>query len=470
MTTALPGAPGTGGRGPDRLPQPRCAEDTPLAWRIASLGILLGAGLVGRAAGHSRMAWAALVPLVGSVAWGTLRIGRASHRVSTASMTAHPSLGDLPEVTVVIPARDEVEVVTQLIGDLARQDHRAADGSPRFEIVVVDDRSIDGTGRAVERHADAVGLGSITRVVRREGRSIADGKGAALADMPPEQCREVIIVLDADARIKDDFLRRAAAHIAGGIPAVQARRRVLGAEARRLARLQADEQTLDGAIQRGRWETGGCSEFRGNGMVIRRDVIVVAGGWPAGPLTEDLDLSDRIAAMSGLGIPWVSGLEVWESPVERLGDLWVQRLRWAEGSIRRYLERGPAVLASRRLSRTARLDFAFYGGQLLVPPFLAGLVAGAAVDRRADLVAITLGSYGVGGLALAYQALGHETTPAGSPLERRTRVLRAGAVTLFESLWILVVPAALLRLATRCGPLRFIKTPHHAQPWMVPGA
>ncbi len=443
---------------------PACAAHTPISWRIASLGILLGGALVGRTVGRSPLVWGAVAQLPVIVAAGAIRAGRA-RRHGQSVPGAQPGSTGSPDVTVLISARDEANVVAEVIGDLACQDYRDAQGVPRFEVIVIDDRSTDGTGAAVRREADALGIGFITRIVRRDNLDLTDGKGAALAAVPPEMCREAIVVLDADARVAPSFLRLAASHLTDRMPAVQARRRVLGATARRLARLQADEQVVDGTVQARRWAAGGCSEFRGNGMVIRRDALIGAGGWQPGPLTEDLDLSSRLAATSGRSVGWPLDLEVWESPVERLRDLWAQRLRWAEGSIRRYLEHGPSVMRSGVLSRSERLDFAIYGGQLLAPPFTVGLVAGAMVDRRAAGPAIILGASGIAVLALSYDALHAETSPTGDPLDRRTRTSRALAVAAFESLWIPVVPVALWRLATRRGPLRFAKMPHRSLPF-----
>ena len=60
------------------------------------------------------------------------------------------------------------------------------------------------------------------------------------------------------------------------------------------------------------------------------------------------------------------------------GGLWRQRLRWAEGGLRRIFEHGPAVLASPHLRPAAKLDFAAYAGQVAVPPVILGTLAGAA--------------------------------------------------------------------------------------------
>ena len=61
-----------------------------------------------------------------------------------------PSLERWPPVVAVIPARDEAEVIAASIGSLLAQDY-AGD----FHIVLVDDQSSDGTGRAAKACAAA---------------------------------------------------------------------------------------------------------------------------------------------------------------------------------------------------------------------------------------------------------------------------------------------------------------------------
>lgn len=466
----------------------RGSGHTPLTWRIAALAILFGGGLAGRSACRSKVGRRIVAAHLGILGCWTLFVARTGRdttasvrRIHAPGQTERPrsdglarsvgpaAPGNLPELTVLVPARDEAAVIGDLICDLAAQDHRDRLGSPRFEVVVVDDRSIDGTGDVVRRQASMLGLGSVARVVRREGPLVPDGKGAALASVPLDRCREVIVVLDADARIEPDFLRIAASHVASGPPAVQARRRVSGAHASLFAGLQADEQTVDARIQRGRWLSGGCSEFRGNAMVIRRDELESVGGWRSVCLTEDLDLSSRLAAAMGRVVAWPSDLEVWETPVVGWSGLGAQRLRWAEGSIRRYLQVGPNVVRSHALPWRARLDFAIHGGQLLVPALAAGIVAAAIADRRPGRAICVLGPVGIGGIWLAYDSLGADVDPGGCEIDRRTRIGRAAGLAAFEGLWFLVVPVALWRLATRRGGLRYAKTTHRRpRPLSIP--
>jgi 1,2-diacylglycerol 3-beta-glucosyltransferase len=367
----------------------------------------------------------------------------------------------MPTFSVVVGARDEAAVLGRLVADVARQDYRMADGSPRFELIVVDDRSIDGTAEAVKATALQHGIDAVTRVVARRGDGLPDGKGAALTAAQPDACAgDVVLVLDADARLDPCFLRRAAGYFAAGANAVTARRRILDAETGWLAGAQADEQTLDGELNRGRWAMGGCSEFRGNGIMVRRELLAAVGGWHASALTEDIDLSSRIAAAAGERVAWALDVEVWEEPVATFRSLWRQRLRWAEGAFRRAFEHGPSVVTSPRLPLSARLDFVAYIGQLAVPPIVLGAAAAAVVTgRKRSLLSIAAGYLGISAL-LGWDSLRWERLPDGRALELPERLRRTGRVTLFNGLWLLVVPRALLDLAMSRGPVVYAKMEH----------
>lgn len=442
-------APGTGAR-------------TPLGWRIAAVGTLgvgLAAGAAASAGGGAR--WL-VVASIGIVVAGLAPVLAASRRPPIPPDPA-PLDADAPPptITVLVAGRDEVRVMPSLVADIAAQDHRDPDGTPRFELVVIDDRSIDGTAVVVTEAARRHRIDAVTRVVRREGAGLPDGKGAALTAVQPDACRgDVVLVLDADARIGPGFLSRLAAYVAAGADAVTARRRILQADRSWLAGAQADEQTQDGELQRGRWASGGCSEFRGNGIAIRRSLLAEVGGWRAEALTEDIDLSSRIAAQAGVTVAWAIDLEAWEEPVATWAGLWRQRLRWSEGAIRRLFEHGGPVVRSPRLSARARLDFAAYGAQLLAPPLIIGAAAGAVATGGTIAAMALVGTYLAAGGILAFDALRWEAGPAGRPLPIVERATRSVRVALFSAVWLGAVPGALWRLATRRGAVLYDKMPH----------
>jgi cellulose synthase/poly-beta-1,6-N-acetylglucosamine synthase-like glycosyltransferase len=426
--------------------------------------VLVGGFATGLVLGSRR--FGRLVPLAaaGVAAAVAVPIAAATRKPPITPERAAQSLAEAPDpptFSIVVGARDEAAVLRQLVEDVAAQDYRMPGGQPRFELIVVDDRSVDDSGEVVMSAAREFGIENVTRVVRREGEGLADGKGAALTAAQPEICRgDVVLVLDADARIEPFFLTRAAGYFAAGARAVTARRRIIDAESGWLAGAQADEQTLDGELNRGRWAMGGCSEFRGNGIMLRRDLLLEVGGWRAAALTEDIDLSSRVAAATGERVAWAIDAEVWEEPVRTVGGLWGQRLRWAEGAFRRAFEHGPAVVSSEKLSLRSRLDFVTYVGQLTVPPVIVGATAASvATGRFRGLLALLASYLGISAI-LGWDSLRWERRSDGRPPEGGERALRALRVSLFNGIWILVVPKALLNLGLRHGPIRYAKMEH----------
>jgi 1,2-diacylglycerol 3-beta-glucosyltransferase len=228
-----------------------------------------------------------------------------------------------------------------------------------------------------------------------------------------------------------------------------------------LTRAQAEEQLMDMASQCGRWATEGTAELRGNGMFVRRGALDAAGGWSEHALTEDLELSTRLS-VHGHHVTLAPEAEVREEAVETLGDLWSQRLRWAEGSLRRLLEHGPRLLSG-PLPMSRKADFLAFTGEFLVPPlFVATIVASLItipLPRPADWTvpfSLFVG-YGLGVFLLALGGLAANG-------ERGLRLVgRATRGALFLSHWLVVVPVALARIAFAPRPAGFVQTPRSAR-------
>jgi len=113
--------------------------------------------------------------------------------------------GSAPAVSVVIAARDEEAGIEQALASILRQDY------PKYEVIVVNDRSTDGTGVILDRMVNA---NSRLRVV-----SVNElppgwlGKNHALHLGASQASGEFILFSDADIVMEPSVLRRALRYV-----------------------------------------------------------------------------------------------------------------------------------------------------------------------------------------------------------------------------------------------------------------
>jgi 1,2-diacylglycerol 3-beta-glucosyltransferase len=429
-----------------------------MATRLAAAGFLFAAALIAWVTITVPVAARLLQLTIGLsivyVALLALRGGRVMRRSIVGPAAASHDV-PAPFVTIIVPARNEATVVAATVRDLCGQVYGGR-STPNFEVVVVDDGSSDGTGDAAG--AAAAGASQV-RILRREAGSGPRTKGAALAFAMPFARGDVIGAVDADSVLAPDFLATALAawrhdpNAAG----LQVARRADNANRSWLTAAQDEEQVMDMASQCGRWAIDGTAELRGNGMFVRRSALDAVGGWSEGALTEDLDLSTRLAT-AGEHVTLAPEATVREEAVEQGVALMRQRLRWAEGSLRRLLDHGPSlVFGNQPLARKA--DFLAFTGEFLLPPLFVATILASLVTvplpQPADwsVPASLFAGYGAGSVLLALAGLSANGVGGLALIGRSLR----GA--LFLSHWLLVVPVALARIAVQPRPSTFMQSP-----------
>jgi len=417
--------------------------------RLVALALLAASGA---------LAWLALsVPLVtrglqvaiiGSTAYVVWLAWRGWLVMTRPGEPAEPRGG---LVSLIVPARNEAGVIGATVASVAGG---ASDDD--CEVLVVDDGSTDATGRRAT--TAAAGLDRV-RIVRREPGTGQRTKGAVLAWAMDHVHGEIVGVIDADTRVDPGFVERVR-HAWGRDPAaaaLQVARRERNATSGWLAGAQDDEQQIDIASQCGRWNGGGTAELRGNGMFVRRDVLEAIGGWSTTAITEDLELSTRLA-VAGQHVTLAPDAPLGEEAVEAVGALWRQRMRWAEGSIRRLIEHGPRLVAG-PLPIARKLDFLAFTVEFAVPPLVVATVLGSLttimLPGPADwtLPLWLAAGYGAGVVALALAGL-HAAGARGLTL-----LGRSARGVLFMAHWLLVVPVVLLRMAFGPPTREFVQTP-----------
>lgn len=365
--------------------------------------------------------------------------------------------GRRPYISVLLPAKDEERVIEGTLRALAAQRY-AEDGRRRFELIVIDDGSTDGTPEILERLAGPLRL----RVVRTPPGS--QGKAAALNAGTAAARGQVLAVFDADARVGPDLLEQMAGALEGaGVAGVQGRRLPYNATSNILTRMQDDEfAILQTALLRGRERVRSFVTFAGNGLLIRREALEDAGGWNEEALTEDIDLSVRLY-LRGWRIRYCDEAQIWEEAVPSLGALIRQRRRWFEGSLRCLGEHLPAILVG-RLPLRVRMDMLFYLGGALVATLglltnyayaLAGLSGVIVLFLRLPTVVMAAAGVFFSSALLAAVAVGRGWHPAGLVAV----LLRSMVFTLPR---LIIVPLAIAHYiqAALTGRMEWGKTTH----------
>ncbi len=265
-----------------------------------------------------------------------------------------------PSVDIFVAAKNEARVIEHCVRSLFQLDY------PTLGLYVIDDQSADATPEILTRLSRE--FPRLQVISRRPGSY--PGKSAALNEALAVSTAEVITVFDADAHIEADFLKQTLPVLAPDtVGAVQARKRIYQHQKGFLPEAQASEYALDTYFQVGRDLVGGAVELRGNGQLIKRQALIDVGGWNGKAITDDLDLSMRLL-ISNWRVRFCPHAWVWEEAVTDLKGLMRQRRRWAEGSIRRYLDYIFPLNSPRRLSLRQRIDTLMFTVFFSVPALM----------------------------------------------------------------------------------------------------
>lgn len=200
-----------------------------------------------------------------------------------------------PSVTVIVPARNEALNIETCIRSITAQDY------PVFDIIVVDDRSEDGTGAL----ARALSPGRATSLRVLEGEDLPVGwlgKPWACWQGIQAAAGELLLFTDADTVHKPELLGRAVAAMEEDDAELLTvtGRQLMVTFWERLIQPQVffamlmRYYDLEGMLRRGRWRSAIAN---GQYMLFRRQAYEALGGHQAvrGEVVEDLALAQRVA-------------------------------------------------------------------------------------------------------------------------------------------------------------------------------
>jgi glycosyltransferase involved in cell wall biosynthesis len=135
------------------------------------------------------------------LAVGSVMLALGARRVPALAALPPQADGPAPRVSIIVPARDEARGIGPAVASMLALDY------PDFEVIVIDDRSTDGTARVLDALADPAGRLRRLQVTELPqdwlGKNHANAMGASVAT------GEWLLFTDADIRFAPLTLSRA---------------------------------------------------------------------------------------------------------------------------------------------------------------------------------------------------------------------------------------------------------------------
>ena len=228
--------------------------------------------------------------------------------------------GELPPVSILVPAYNEAKVLDRALQSLLRLDY------PGYEIVVVDDGSGDGTLEVARRWEGDHGDVRVRVVTKANG-----GKWTAL-NLGIEASRHpFLLCMDADSRLEPGSLRAAMTHFRDpDVGAVAGNVKIENRD-RPLTWLQALEYVEGLNLpRRAQSFLAAVNIVPGPMGVFRRSAVESVGRYEGDTFAEDADLSLKLIS-AGWKVVYEEEAVAWTQAPRGMLDLLQQRYRWTRG-------------------------------------------------------------------------------------------------------------------------------------------
>ena len=271
------------------------------------------------------------------------------------------SISFRPTVSILIPARDEEEVLPNILWRITELTYP----KDKTEVIVIDDGSSDNTGKIAEEFA---AIYDYIKVIHRPSNIGSRNKSTALNEGLEHARNQILICFDADYYPQIDILEKLTApFIDPEVGAVQGRVTVLNENSSLVSRIVALERIGGYRVdQLARDDLGLIPQYGGTVGGFRRNLIEFLDGWDENVLAEDTDLTFRVYR-AGNKVRYVNEAESYENAVSDLRSYWRQRHRWAKGHMQCFFKHLIPVLKSQNLRFREKLDGVLLLGIYFVP-------------------------------------------------------------------------------------------------------
>lgn len=239
-----------------------------------------------------------------------------------------PRSEKLPDVAVIVAARNEAHNLPDLLNDLLLQNYGG-----EYTCIIADDRSTDETWSIINKFSKAHPRFKTVRIM--DESTELTGKKNALTQCIRNTTAEILLETDADCRMGPEWISTMVSQFDEDTGVV------VGFSSVRERSFFAIYQALDflGIMMTnaGMLSFGKAWSGSGQNLGFRRIHFTSIGGFTGDPgqsIGDDFYLVQKIGNLKGVrvGFSWNSKSFTTTAPAESLGDFYKQRKRWASDS------------------------------------------------------------------------------------------------------------------------------------------
>ena len=353
-----------------------------------------------------------------------------------------PNLKYEPTVSILLPARDEAQVIERLLQRVTKLTYP----HHKLQVIAIDDASSDATGHIAEEFSKCH---SFIEVLHRDEKTGGIGKAAAMNAGLRRATGEIVLCFDADYYPQRDIVQKLVREFVDpSVGAVQGRPVVWNEAQNAVTRLVTLERIGGYRVdQEARDNLGLLPQFGGTVGGFRRSILEDLGGFDESMLTEDTDLTFQIY-LAGFKVRYVGDAECYEEAVNSWKAYWRQRHRWARGHMQVCFKHTPRVLRSKKLNAKEKIDgllllHVYFMPVLTLVAFIAGvslIIAHSSQLVNALWLFMPLSFYSIVGNFAPFFEIG-----IGAYLDGRTRIQWLIPLLIFAYFYnILICTKALL--------------------------
>ena len=255
--------------------------------------------------------------VVGFFRWRTLQ--KQAKKQADSSNSPDPPNDHQVKVSIVVAAKNEEVVVDRLLKALANLDYA------NKEVIVVEDGSTDSTPQICCKWAT-----SNPDFIKYYHIGETNGKPQAINYGASKATGDIIAVYDADAIVEKDVLTRIIPYFDDPeVAAVQGELETINPDENVTTKLTVLSDFINNLQQLGKDRLNGFVLMSGTNQYIRRSVLEEIGYWDQNALSEDVEISVRLAR-KGYKIKYVPVKTGGEAPA-KLKSFLRQRAKWIRG-------------------------------------------------------------------------------------------------------------------------------------------